>query len=157
MRKVNKPFADKYLLLRDSRRSSIIIAHAPGNSWENESMPTQQTRKQTSVFLPILLAVWSCPRESNISALFSLVIKHRLRQMVTMPWSPNQRQTLALEKGLLEKYFGSKVSSIEIAENTKVPQDFGELQNFFALFSSFLSNLHNKRWVSQLVFSSTFN
>ena len=145
------------MLLRNSRRATMIITHAPASSWENESMPIQQTRKQTSVFLPILLAVWSCPRESNISALFSLAIKHRLRQVVTMPCSTNQRQRLALEKDLLEKYFGSKVSWIDPIENSKVPQDFAKLQNYFALFSSFLNNLHNKRWVSQLVFSSTSN
>lgn len=37
-----------------------------------------------------------------------------------MPWSPNQRQRLGLEKHLLEKYFGSKVSWIDPTGETKV-------------------------------------
>ena len=37
-----------------------------------------------------------------------------------MPWSPKQQQRLALEKDLLEKYFGSKVSWIDPTGNTKV-------------------------------------
>ena len=37
-----------------------------------------------------------------------------------MPCSPNQRQRLALEKHLLEKYFGSKVSWIDPTGETKV-------------------------------------
>lgn len=37
-----------------------------------------------------------------------------------MPWSPNQRQRLALEKHLMEKYFGNKVSWIDPTGETKV-------------------------------------
>ena len=53
----------------------------------------------------------------NVSALVEQVI---YRQPFTMTWSQAQRQRLAFEKSLLEKYFGSKISWIDPTGNTRV-------------------------------------